>query len=166
MKTLYLIRHAKSSWEEPGEDDFSRPLNHRGKKDAPHMAKRLKEKRVFPDIFLSSPAARAKATCLEFARIFDFDEKKIIWQQNLYHASEDTLLSAISELPDHPRDREEVVFLFGHNPGITYFANALFNQSIMNIPTCGIVGGHLNIDRWEQVRFGCGSLVLQEFPKD
>lgn len=166
MKTLYLIRHAKSSWDDPTEDDFSRPLNHRGKKDAPKMAKRLKEKKIFPDVMISSPAVRAKATCLEFANTFEFNEKKIIWEPKLYHASEETLLSVISELEDHPRDREEVVLLFGHNPGLTMFANALLNAGIMDMPTCGIVAGHLNINKWEQVHFGCGKVFLTEFPKD
>jgi phosphohistidine phosphatase len=166
MKTLYLIRHAKSSWEDPTEDDFSRTLNHRGKKDAPKMAKRLKEKKVFPDVLISSPAVRAKLTCLEFAKVFDFKEKKIIWEPKLYHASEDTILQVINELEDHPRDQEEIVLLFGHNPGITLFANAIFNTSIMNIPTCGIVGGHLNIKKWGDARFGCGHLAFTEFPKE
>lgn len=166
MKTLYLIRHAKSSWDDPTEDDFSRPLNHRGKKDAPRMAKRLKEKKVFPDVMISSPAERAKLTCLEFAKIFEFDKDKILWQPKLYHATEDALLSVVSELEDHPRDQEEIVFLFAHNPGLTLFANSLFNASIMNIPTCGIVGGHLNVNKWEQVYFGCGKVFFTEFPKE
>jgi phosphohistidine phosphatase len=166
MKTLYLIRHAKSSWEDPTEDDFLRTLNHRGKKDAPKMAKRLKEKKVFPDVIISSPAIRAKLTCIEFAKVFGFSESKIKWEQRLYHATEDTILDVIQELEDHPHDQEEVVLLFGHNPGITLFANLLFNESIMNMPTCGIVGGHLNIKRWSDARPACGHLILKEFPKD
>lgn len=166
MKTLYLIRHAKSSWDDPQEDDFSRILNDRGKKDAPKMAKRLKEQKVFPDVIISSPAIRAKLTCLEFAKVLNFSENKIIWEPKLYHASEETILSVINELEDHPNDREEVILLFGHNPGITLFANEIFNTGIMNIPTCGIVAGHLNAATWAQVNFGCGRLAFTDFPKE
>lgn len=165
MKTLYLIRHAKSSWDDPDLGDFERPLNKRGKKDAPNMAKRLKEKRVTPDCMISSPATRAFDTCKEFAKILDFDKDKIKTDKRLYHADEDQILMVIRELKDRERDEEEVVLLFGHNPGLTEFANALTNEYIDNIPTCGIVKVHLKIDRWKDASFGCGSLEFFDFPK-
>ncbi len=165
MKTLYLIRHAKSSWDDPELDDFERPLNKRGKKDAPNMAKRLKEKRVTPDFMISSPAARALDTCKEFARILDYDKDKIKTDQRLYHADEDQILTVIRDLKDRVRDDEEIVLLFGHNPGLTEFANVLMNQSIKNIPTCGIVKCHLKIDHWKDATFGCGVLDFFDFPK-
>lgn len=165
MKTLYLIRHAKSSWDEPDLGDFERPLNKRGKKDAPNMAKRLKEKRVAPDFMISSPATRAFDTCKEFARILDYDKDKIKTDKRLYHADEDQILTVIRELKDRERDEEEVVLLFGHNPGLTEFANSLLNESIDNIPTCGIVKAQLKIDRWKDAAFGCGELEFFDFPK-
>jgi phosphohistidine phosphatase len=165
MKTIYLIRHAKSSWDDPQMDDFERPLNKRGKKDAPNMAKRLKEKRVTPDFMLSSPATRALDTCKEFASILDYDKDKIKTEKRLYHASEDQILTVIRELKDRERDEEEVVLLFGHNPGMTEFANMMLNESIDNIPTCGIVKAHLKIDRWKDASFGCGELAFMDFPK-
>ncbi|HNU42759.1 MAG TPA: histidine phosphatase family protein, partial [Cyclobacteriaceae bacterium] len=140
MKKLYLIRHAKSSWDHPDLRDFDRPLNKRGQKDAPRMGKRLKEKRITPDVMLSSPAERALATCQAIARVLGFDNAKIKTNQKLYHASEDGILDVIRNLKDSPRDSEEVVLLFGHNPGLTEFANVLLNQTIDNIPTCGVVG--------------------------
>jgi len=166
MKTLYLIRHAKSSWDDPDVGDFERPLNKRGKKDAPNMAKRLKEKRVTPDFIISSPATRAHDTCKEFAKILNYDKDKIKTDKRLYHADEDQILQVIWELKDRVKDDEEIVLLFGHNPGLTEFANLLLNQSIDNIPTCGIVKSQLNIDRWKDATFGCGELAFIDFPKN
>ncbi len=165
MKTLYLIRHAKSSWDDPDQGDYERPLNKRGKKDAPNMANRLKEKRVTPDCMITSPATRALDTCKEFAKILGYDMDKIKTDKRLYHANEDQLLTVIGELKDREHDDEEVVLLFGHNPGLTEFASVLLNEYIDNIPTCGIVKTHLNIDRWKDASFGCGTLASFDFPK-
>jgi len=165
MKKLYLIRHAKSSWDHPDLDDFDRPLNKRGLKDAPRMGKRLKEKRITPDVMLSSPAERALATCQAIARVLGFDNAKIKTNQKLYHASEDGILDVIRNLKDSPRDSEEVVLLFGHNPGLTEFANVLLNQTINNIPTCGVVGAELPVEHWQDVTFGCGKMLFFDFPK-
>ncbi|MCE7863344.1 MAG: histidine phosphatase family protein [Bacteroidetes bacterium CHB5] len=165
MKKLYLIRHAKSSWDHPDLDDFDRPLNKRGLKDAPRMGKRLKEKRITPDVMLSSPAERALATCQAIATVLAFDNAKIKTDQKLYHASEDGILDVIRNLKDSPRDSEEVVLLFGHNPGLTEFANVLLNQTINNIPTCGVVGAELPVERWQDVTFGCGKMLFFDFPK-
>ena len=166
MKTLYLIRHAKSSWDEPNQDDFDRPLNKRGKKDAPNMAKRLKEKRVTPDFMITSPAKRALDTCQEFTKILGYDKDKIKTDQRLYHANEDQILTVIRELKDRDGDEEEIVLIFGHNPGLTEFANILLNECIDNIPTCGILKAHLKIDEWKDARFGCGQLEFLDSPKN
>ncbi len=165
MKTLYVIRHAKSSWDDPNQDDFERPLNKRGKKDAPNMAKRLKEKRVTPDFMITSPAIRALDTCKQFAKILDYDKDKIKNDKRLYHANEDQILTVIRELEERKRDKEEVVLLFGHNPGLTEFVNSLIDEYIDNIPTCGVVKIHLKIDRWKEINVGCGELVFFDFPK-
>lgn len=166
MKKLYLVRHAKSSWDDPDQPDFDRPLNKRGKKDAPRMAKRLKEKRVTPDIMISSPAQRAIDTCKEFAKTLDYKKDKIATTRSLYHANEDQILKVLKDLKDLPKDDEEVVLLFGHNPGLTEFANSLLNADIDNIPTCGIVAATLNIDKWKDAHFGCGRLDFFDFPKN
>lgn len=166
MKKLYLIRHAKSSWDDPDLPDFERPLNKRGKKDAPRMAKRLKEKRVTPDMMISSPALRALDTCKDFAKILDYNKDKIKTVRSLYHAGEDQILHVLKDLKDFPNDDEEVVLLFGHNPGMTEFANSLLNTAIDNIPTCGIVAATLKIDKWREIHFGCGELDFFDFPKN
>jgi phosphohistidine phosphatase len=165
MKTLYIVRHAKSSWDDTELSDFDRPLNDRGKKDAPRMGKRLREKKVTPDIMLSSPAERALATCKEIAGKLGFSKDKIKTDKRLYHADEDQILQVLSELKDAARDSEEVVMIFGHNPGLTEFANSLLNESLMNIPTCGVVHATLNIEHWRDIHFGCGQMLNFDFPK-
>jgi phosphohistidine phosphatase len=166
MKKLYLIRHAKSSWDNPEMADFDRPLNERGKKDAPRMGKRLKEKDLTPDIMISSPATRALDTCTAIAKVLRFHQEKIIVDKRLYHASEDQLLKVVQGLKDRRGDEEEIVLLFGHNPGLTDFANELLNQNIDNIPTCGIVAAKLNIKNWKEAAFGCGEMEFFDFPKN
>jgi phosphohistidine phosphatase len=166
MKTLYLIRHAKSSWDDPEMDDFVRPLNERGKKDAPRMGKRLKQKGLTPDFMISSPATRALNTCKVIAKILNYPNEKIQVDKRLYHASEEQLLKIVQELKDRPNDEEEIVLLFGHNPGLTDFANELLNANIDNIPTCGIVAGELKIKQWKDAAFSCGEMVFFDFPKN
>jgi len=164
MKKLYLVRHAKSSWDNVEMDDFDRPLNDRGEKDAPHMAKLLKHRDVVPDRMITSPANRAFSTCRAFAKVFDFDKKKIITDQKLYHASPDTILMVLKSLPEH-KDKEDVVLLFGHNPGITEFANELMDVAIDNIPTCGIVEATLDIEKWKDISFGYAKMDSFDYPK-
>jgi len=165
MKRLFIIRHAKSNWDNLLIKDFDRPLNKRGEKDAPRMAKRLKESRVFPDVILSSPAKRALATCQEFCRILKLPEKQIITQQKLYHANEDDILDVVRNIKDRKGDEEEIVFLFGHNPGLTEFVNSLLNEDIDNIPTCGIVSCALTAKSWDDVTWGSGELDFFDYPK-
>ncbi len=100
MKTLYIIRHAKSSWDDLDLKDFNRPLNERGEKDVPKMGKRLKEKEIYPDIMLSSPAKRAIETCKGIAKTLGFPEEKIKTDNRLYHADEDQLLKVVREIED------------------------------------------------------------------
>lgn len=165
MKKLYIVRHAKSSWDDTELDDFDRPLNKRGLKDAPRMGKRLREKRITPDIMLSSPAVRAITTCHAIAAVLQFEESKIKTDKRLYHANEDQILEVIRGLNDSIRDNEEVVFIFGHNPGLTEFVNSLLNTTIDNIPTCGVVATELPVERWQDVTFGCGKMLFFDFPK-
>lgn len=163
MKTLYIIRHAKSSWENPDQPDFDRPLNERGKNDAPKMGKRLKEKEIHPDLMLSSPAKRAHATAKRIAKILNYPESKIKTEKDLYHAGEETILSVVQNL----KDKHNIVFLFGHNPGLTDFVNTLMDQegNIDNVPTCGIVAFKLHVDSWKDVRWGSAKMLFFDYPK-
>jgi phosphohistidine phosphatase len=146
-------------------DDFDRPLNERGEKDAPHMARQLKHRDVVPDCMITSPANRALSTCQTFAKIFNFEKKKIISEPKFYHADPDTILKVLASFPEHRHDKEDVVFVFGHNPGITEFANNLLNVSIDNIPTCGVVEATLNIYSWKEISYGCGKMDSFDYPK-
>ena len=118
IKSLLLVRHAKSSWEDLSQKDFDRPLNDRGKKDAPAMAKHFrKEKNIKLDTIISSPAKRAFSTAKFFADEFDIKKKNIIEKPELYEASIEDFYTAIESIDD---DYDSVA-LFSHNPGITAF---------------------------------------------
>lgn len=144
MKSLLLIRHAKSSWEDDVLNDFDRPLNERGKKEAPEMAKSLKKNKVTIDCFVSSPARRAKKTAKLFIREYEKDEREIILIPELYHASVQTFIKVVSEL----NNSYETVAIFSHNPGITEFVNTLTEVQIDNMPTCGIFAVQAQINSW------------------
>jgi phosphohistidine phosphatase len=163
MKTLYIIRHAKSSWAVADQPDFERGLNERGKKDAPRMGKRLKEKNIHPDLIVSSSAKRAYSTAKKIAKVLNYPKEKIKKDPALYHAGEDTILSVIQEL----KDKHETVLLFGHNPGLTDFVNTLMNEegNIENVPTCGVVAFKLQVDSWKDVSWGGGKMMFFDYPK-
>lgn len=164
MKRLLLIRHAKSSWDDPTLPDFDRPLNKRGQRDAPRMAQRLKERSIHPDVLITSPAARALATCQAMASVMRFEAQRIHYEPKLYHADEHQLLAVVQSLPDLP-DQDEVVLLFGHNPGLTDFANRLFSVDIPNIPTAGVVAGEVRVLKWKDTEWGDGRFEWFDIPK-
>lgn len=166
MKKLILIRHAKSSWDNLTLNDFDRPLTKRGEKDAPRMGKRLREMRITPDYMITSPAVRAFETCKHIAKKLDFPNSKVISDSRLYHADKDTLLKVAQEIPDRKNDDEEIALLFGHNPGLTDFVNALSNEAIVNIPTCGVVVVSMSLKGWREIEFGIGKMELFDYPKN
>ena len=163
MKTLYIIRHAKSSWDTSTPDDLDRPLNERGKRDAPRMGKRLKEKSIHPDLMLSSPAKRALSTSKKIGKVLKYPKEAIKTDRRLYHADEETILSVVREL----KDKHNIVMLFGHNPGLTDFVNILMNGEfdIDNVPTCGVVGFQFDGDEWRNVSWGKGKMLFFDYPK-
>jgi phosphohistidine phosphatase len=161
MKTLYVVRHAKSSWEDPLLDDFSRPLNERGKKDAPRMAMRLKEKNAAIDLVLSSPARRALGTAKRIAEVLNYNQDKIKSNPDLYHATPNKIFEVIRSVTD----KHNVLLLVGHNTGLTEFVNKLMNQQIDNIPTCGIAACELDIESWREIKEGIGKLIFYDYPK-
>jgi len=163
MKTLYLIRHAKSSWEDPFMDDFDRPLNKRGKSDAPRMGKRLKERDIHPDLLLSSPAERALSTCFIIAEKIGYASQKIHTDKKLYHADDDQLLSVVHRL----NDANDEVMIFTHNPALTDFVNRLSKEPVAdNIPTCGVVALKFPVESWKAVKWGKGKVDFFDFPKN
>ena len=133
MKKLYLLRHAKSSWKDLTLSDFNRPLNKRGKRDAPLMAKKLKELGIRPDIIISSPAKRAHKTAKIFAKTL---HATLETEEKLYEAH----TSDIKEVIQAAFKKYDSVMIVGHNPELTMFNDEISNIPIFNIPTTGIVG--------------------------
>ncbi|MCP4673012.1 MAG: histidine phosphatase family protein, partial [Desulfobacula sp.] len=110
MKNIILVRHAKSSWKNLSLDDFARPLNKRGKRDAPFMGKQLKNRKIMPDIILSSPAKRAKKTVKTIAKVIGYPKKKIIFDNNMYHADALYLFQMVTKL----NDKNDTIMCIGH----------------------------------------------------
>lgn len=162
MKTLLLVRHAKSSWDDPGTDDIDRPLNDRGKTDAPVMAKRLKNKGIKIDTFISSPAKRARRTARYFAEEYNLEKKDIVIEDKLYMASPAAFAETIRDI----KDKFDVAILFAHNPGITDFANNLTQVRIDNMPTCAIFAVTANTDTWAEFEKSEKNFLFFDYPKN
>lgn len=161
MKRLYIIRHAKSSWNDITLSDFDRPLNERGERDAPRMGKHLKEKRIAADLLLTSPAKRAFSTAEYFALILNYPTENIKTDRKLYHADADAILTTVKNI----NNKHDEVLLFGHNPGLTDFVNQLTDSSIDNVPTCGIAACIFDVDSWNSVGWRTGKLEFFDYPK-
>ncbi len=161
-KILLLIRHAKSGWE-VASSDFERPLNERGKRDAPLMAARLKDRNIAVDAFVSSPAKRAKKTAEYFIETFNGDKEDIIFITKLYHAGCDIFYEAVQELDD----KFSAVALFSHNPGITDFVNSLAGSvRIDNMPTCGIFAVRIKTSSWKNFKTAEKEFLFFDYPKN
>ncbi len=133
-KQLILIRHAKSSWNQPNLSDFDRPLNERGERDAPVMGKRLLERGIRPNALVSSPAKRAFSTACVIAEALGFPPQQIRTEPRIYEATVGTLLAIIQAL----ENRHQQVLLFGHNPSMSELSRYLSGESLEELPTCGV----------------------------
>ena len=162
MKTLLLIRHAKSSWDHVSISDFERPLNERGKHDADLMAGRIKDKKVNIDIFISSPAKRARKTAEFFLKKFDENRNSLIQISALYEAS----LSNYYDVIENLNDKFESVALFAHNPGITDFVNTLGCSTIDNMPTCAVYAVKIKTSKWGDFKKSEKEFLFFDFPKN
>lgn len=162
MKTLYLIRHAKSSWKYTELDDFERPLNKRGRRDAPEMGRFLKNNQVMPDLIMSSPALRAATTARVLAEIISYPLNGIQYLNQIYEASMLSIFDTVNCLDD----KINSAFLVGHNPALTSLANMLCNTYVDNIPTCGIYCIELDIRIWNDVSEQCAKLKFFDYPKN
>jgi phosphohistidine phosphatase len=158
-KKLYLIRHAKSSWKNISLDDFDRPLNKRGKNDAPIIGKLLKERINHIDLIITSPAKRTAETARIIGKNMDYT-KMILYDEKIYEASANDLLQIIRELDDKISN----VLLVGHNPGLTDLVNYLSNEIISNIPTCGVVAIEFK-NTWMDIKVKDGKITFFEYPK-
>jgi len=160
MKTLLLIRHAKSDWDNI-LSDFDRPLNERGKHDAPIMAKKIKDRKIEIDAFVSSPAKRAKKTAELFMHEYDVKEKKLHFVPSLYEASSNDFYNAVFDL----KDKYDIVAIFGHNPGITDFVNSLSCTSIDNMPTCSVYALKIKTKNWVDFKKADKDFLFFDYPK-
>ncbi len=161
MKKLFLIRHAKSSWEDHILSDHDRPLSDRGRKDAPIVGDVLKSKNISPDLVLSSTARRAVKTAEIFSTILKYPIENIVVDSTIYEATTQNLLDVINKIGDD----NKTVFLFGHNPAITVLANLLGDKYIDNMPTCAVAEIHLEVNSWKNIEADCGKLISFEYPK-
>ena len=143
MKTLFLVRHAKSSWDDTALPDKDRPLNDRGKRDAAKMGERLAKIDVKPDLILSSPARRALTTAEIVAKKLDYKLKNILVDDRLYAVDADDLLDVIRKLGD----KSKRVMLFGHNPELTELAHRL-SSKITRMPTCAVAEFTFDAKSW------------------
>lgn len=160
MKTIYLVRHAKSSWGDLTVSDFDRPLSDRGQRNAPVMAQRLAQRGAQVDRFISSTAKRALQTALHFMHVFERNPEEIVLRDDMYHAMPDIYYNVIAGLDD----RLQSVALFGHNPGITLLVNELTEVRIDDMPTCGIFAFELASTHWKNIHTAAKSFLFFEAP--
>jgi phosphohistidine phosphatase len=160
---LTLVRHAKSDWSLPDQNDWDRPLNKRGQRDAPEMARRLRSRRLKPELILSSPAVRALTTASVMARELKVPPARVVQDERLYLAAPTDLLAVVRELGGEAKH----VMVFGHNPGLTEFANRLSaGEHIDNLPTSGTFTAQFHIPAWADLEWGSGQDVEFDYPKN
>ena len=161
MKQLLLIRHAKSSWADAGQTDFDRPLNDRGKRDAPLMAARVLDRGFRVQHVFSSAAKRAFKTSKALMEVWNLKQDAISVFPDLYLAPPDEMLKVITAAPDTISS----LALVAHNPGITEFINSLTNNRVDDLPTCGMVAFQIHTDSWADFKNASKEWLFIEYPK-
>ncbi len=163
MKTLLLIRHAKSSWANIGETDFDRSLNDSGKREAAEMAEKLVNQSIKINAFVSSPAKRARKTCKAFLDAYGKTKEEMILFEKLYHPASLIFYDVIKEL----NDNDNSVAIFSHNPGITEFVSTVCGKvRIVDMPTCGVFAVEADIDSWKDFEKAEKSFLFFKYPKE
>jgi len=147
MKTLYLLRHAKSSWQNPDMNDFDRPLLEKGLKRSKLILDYLLKHNIKIDLIVSSPAVRALATAEIFARVLNYPRENLRLERKLYYGDSEAFYQHFLDVPSHVNS----MMLVGHNPAITNFANQFLEKKIDYLPTSGVVSISFQTDRWEKV---------------
>jgi phosphohistidine phosphatase len=161
MKTLTIVRHAKSSWNNPKLSDRERPLNKRGERDAPTMGQRLADAGIRPSLIASSPAVRAWTTARVIATQMSYPLEFLMRENNLYLASLSGLLDIVAEQDEGFQS----LLIVGHNPGLTNLANFLCPGLTTNLPTAGVVSVNIDQDNWKLHEQPETELVLHDYPK-
>ncbi|HEY0298149.1 MAG TPA: histidine phosphatase family protein [Arachidicoccus sp.] len=160
MKELLIVRHAKSSWDNPHLEDFQRPLNTRGLHDAPMMAERTAKRNVALDLLLTSDAKRAYTTCMFFSK--EYPKAKVEIESKLYEALPKMFYEVIQGIDD----KYSSAAIFSHNSGITDFVNELTNVHVDVVPTCGVFAIKINIDTWKDFKKGDKAFWFFDYPKN
>ena len=161
MKILILARHAKSSWQDVMLADFDRPLNKRGRKNAPEMGRRLAARGDQPDLIVTSPARRAQDTATALANALHMEGRSVSFEPAIYEAAPADLLQVIRGFDD----AWQKILLVGHNPGLTELANLLAPCQLDNIVTCGLVGLEFDLRIWRDIAPGRGRMLFYDYPK-
>ena len=161
MKQLTIIRHAKSSWSDPTQTDFKRPLNRRGLRDAPRMAEVMAARwPAPPDLIVGSPAQRAVTTAGIFAETLGYPVDSIVAEPTIYEASSSTLIQLVENLPDSA----DHVVLFGHNPGFHELGRRLSADLVDHFPTCCVLDLVFDIEHWNQTQQNSGEVLAHLYP--
>jgi phosphohistidine phosphatase len=152
MKTIHLLRHAKSSWKDPGQADFERPLNGRGREAAPLVGQFMSKKKIRPDLILCSPAERARQTAalvMQSAKL----TSELRFDERIYEADASRLLEVVSQIDESV----DIALLVGHNPGMEDLVSTLTGEQ-HSMPTAALARITLDVEKWNKVREGTGSL--------
>ncbi|MFW5658904.1 MAG: SixA phosphatase family protein [Bacteroidota bacterium] len=157
---LYLVRHADSTWSEEIGNDFQRIVTEEGERNATEMGRRLKEKKVKPDLIMTSPALRAKKTAEIIASELGVKKGVIDEYQRIYEATTRILLEVINFAPDDVKN----LMLVGHNPAISRIVEYLTNETLENIPPAGVVSMTFEVERWPYVAMGAGEYNWFDYP--
>ncbi len=161
-KTLYFVRHSKSSHDDPNLEDFDRPLADRGNNEAPMMGKILNKIGIQPDLVISSPSQRTTETVKLFSETVPFNFDEVLWDKQVYAAPTEVLKEVIYNIDDNYNK----VMVFGHNPSFTHCANYFqADTTIMNVPTSGIVAIEFDVDSWSDTKTTKGTFLFMEYPK-
>lgn len=162
MKTLLIVRHAKSSAADFGQSDFDRPLNKRGKEDSVEMAKRVSKVVDNIDAFVTSPARRARKTAERFAAQYGVEKDQLLLKPDLYEPGLDDFYEVVENLDNSFK----TIALFSHNPGITDFANSQNCMNIFNMPTGSVFAVRIDTDKWSEIRIADRKFLFFYLPKD
>lgn len=161
MKTVILVRHAKSDWNDPYVQDHDRALNNRGERDAPFMAEKFKEKNIAVDLIISSTAYRAISTAKAFASSIEYDFDKIRQELGIYEVGQRYVIQELTKLDDNIN----TVMLFGHNPDFSSLAKYLCGDFQYQMTTCSIVCIDFEFENWSNIKNVSGKVRFFEYPK-
>lgn len=161
MKTLCLVRHAKSSWLDPKVEDKDRPIDPRGEADAKLLAQFLLNHHIKPDILLVSPALRTQMTAQVLIQDMQIPPAHLQTIDEIYEAGVESLLHIIQQVPNSVNS----ILLVGHNPGLTWLANYLADDHQISLPTCGAYGVSFDTNDWQEITLIEGKTIFVEIPK-